>query len=44
MQVTVELVVSVLKVDSALLFIMVVKSVSRKESLATVNMLLLLPV
>lgn len=43
MQATVELLVSVLKVDSALLFIMVVKCVSRKASLATVNAFLLLP-
>lgn len=43
MQVTVELVVSVLKVDSALLFIVVVKCVSRKESLAAVDVFLLLP-
>lgn len=42
-QVTVELVVSVLKVDSALLFIVVVKCVLRKDSLATVGMFLLFP-
>lgn len=43
MQVTVKLVVSVLKVGSALLFKMVVKCVRRRESLAPVNMFLLLP-